>query len=167
MTLKSIDLYELYIQQLSQLLDTEKKISKSFAKLSLKADTEELRSALSTAAKDSEQHIDRISQCLKLNQAKASKGANEWNEFLLTAIGKATKASPKPSIHQDIEILRSCQYVFMANSVAFQNAHQISKLLEQEAAAMLMEQSAKDYQNNYAYLVQVAGNIIYPKTNQH
>jgi hypothetical protein len=37
-------------------------------------------------------------------------------------------------------------------------------VLEQQQAAVLLEQCRKDVQNAYGYLVQISANIVYPAT---
>lgn len=162
MALVSTDVQGLYLQQLHQLLAAEKKYLNAFKKLATAADTAELKSALASASTEVRQQIERISQCLDLLKSKAIPGINGIDQHLLDTVGQF-KATGKPSVFRDIELLLLSQQIFMNKVIAYQNLTLMAGIVQQDHAARLLEQCAKDNQNNYSYLVQISGNIIYPE----
>ncbi|SMC88978.1 DUF892 family protein [Pedobacter africanus] len=157
------DLQGLYLQQLTRLLESEKKYAKSFEKLAPLSYTEELRSALVSASTELQQHIERIEQCQQLLKSKESAQISAIDKCLLDIL-KQIKSTTKSSLLKDINILQICQHIFTAKVTVYQNLKLMAEVLKQDHAALLLGQSANDNQNNYAYLVQISGNIIYPQT---
>lgn len=158
----STDLQGLYLRQLNELLAAESKYEKAFKKLALMAGTEELKSALVSASTEIQQQIDRINQCLDLLKKNATPDINGMDQYLLDTV-KQIKGASKPSILKDINILRYTQHIFLAKVIAYQNLRLMADTLKQDQAQLLLGQCANENQNNYAYLLQISGNIIYPQ----
>lgn len=156
-------LQDLYQQQLHQLLTAERKYLKLFSKLAASVVTRELKTALSPDKTELPQHIERLKECLAFfKPSKASDAIDQADLYLLNAAAQACKKTKTPPLLKEINALRCSQQIFMLKVTAYQNLQQMAEVLEQSLAAELLEQSAKDNQNNYGHLVQLAGNIIYP-----
>lgn len=155
-------LTNIYTKRLNELLTAEKKYFKCFLKLSAAAFTEELRRGLSPALTDQEQHIERLQQCRALINVKGTAPLPELDELLVVQANKARKAYTKDTLSRDIEILHCSQTILNVKIAAYQSLQQMAVALQQDHAALLLEQCFKDHQNSSGYLAQISQNIIYP-----
>lgn len=157
-------LNDLYYQQLAGLLTVEKKFLKCFQTLNTKSHIEELKSALSPQGTEFPQLIERLTQCLTLFKEKGQKLNNEYAAVLISSANSIPRTN-KPDIIIDTTIIHHAQQIFMYRIGAYQILYSLAQTIKQHQAAVLLEQSLKDNQNHYAYLTQIAANIIYPKAN--
>lgn len=160
------DLADLYLQQLSGLLRSEKKYGKLIEKLAAAAATDELKRALALALADLPQQKERIEQCLALLNRKTTAATGKTDPPFLEHI-KLNKVTAKPSVFNDIKILHTSEHMFQTKVIAYQNLQFMAGVLAQEHAVLLLEQSTNDNQNNYGHLVQISGNIIYPEAKNN
>lgn len=156
-------LYKEYHKRLSGLLAAENKYRKVFQKLASVASTEELKSAIIPEKTEAEQHIARLKQCLQLADLKAERLIDELDAALISLVEATLKEKKMDAISMDIQILQRAVAVFNSKKASYEILHKMAVALQQDLAAQLLEQCAKDNQNNYAYLLQIAANIIYPK----
>lgn len=156
-------LTEIYYQRLNDLLIAEKKYLKCFQKLAAASFTDELRSGLSPASTDQEQHIDRLQQCKVLAKLKGTGSLPVLDELLLGQANEALKATTKHTLSRDIEILHCSQTILNVKIAVYQALQRMAAALGQDHAALLLEQCVKDHQNSSGYLTQISHNIIYPK----
>ena len=154
------DLQDLYQQQLINLVAAEKQHIKSITKISKAVLTDELKTALNTEITDIQQHLERLQLSKKTLKNKPTLKAEATN--LLTQAVEDYPKTRNPSLPLDIRVVRYLQDTFMLKITAYQQLRLIATALGQNRAAELLEQSASDNQNNYAYLQQISANIIYP-----
>lgn len=154
------DLQDLYQQQLISLVAAEKRHIKSIAKISKTILTDKLKTALNTEVTDIHQHLERLQLCKKTLKNKSTLKAEM--AYLLTQAVENYPKKGKPSLLLDLRVMRYMQDAFMQKVAAYQQLQLMANVIGDERSAQLLEQSANDNQNSYAYLQQVSANIIYP-----
>lgn len=155
-------LTDIYTKRLNELLTAEKKYLKSFLKMATAALTEELRRGLSPSLTDQERHIERLQQCKALVRLKGAAPLPELDVLLLAQAEKALKTSTKQTLSRDIEMLHCSQTILSVRITVYQSLQHMAMALQQDHAALLLEQCFKDNQNSSGYLTQISQNIIYP-----
>lgn len=156
------DLLQLYYYRLKVMLYSEKQTLKCLTKLSNAALTDELRKGLSPASFDQQQHIDRLKLCLKHVKGMDAKESDKAASILITQAELARKSSRAPSVSRDLQLLHSGLSILNVSQCSYHELYLMAGVLEQQEAAVLLEQCWKDVQNAYGYLVQISANIIYP-----
>jgi len=157
----SSTLTEIYKSLLAEQLAAEKKYQKSFSKIPASAQTDELKSAVSPDATDIESHISRLSRAMESVKQKSQTQIPALDETLLEnlkqCLGKGS------SLVKDTGILNILLAIFNLKVARYESLHRMATAIEQPEYALLLEQCSKDNQNTFAYLNQIAQNIIYPE----
>lgn len=154
---------QLYDQELALLLTVEKKYLKYFEKLSAAAYTDELKTGLSISSTGLDQHLKRLKECSGKIKILNSLIVKPVDEALLKTAAGLLQSRKKPSITKDMEILNCSQTVLQVKISNYQVLQLMGAALGREHDVILMEQCVRDNQNNYSYLLQISGNIIYPE----
>lgn len=154
------NLMEIYILQLAEQLAAEEKYIKATAKVPAAVITDELRSAVSPAATEIENHVSRLS--------RAGKSCGLKKKAQLTALDKEmlhllkTVLKGPQSMLKDARTLDALRSLYLLKVARYDALWQMAVAVGQTEYAPLLEQSAKDNQNTVAYLNQIAQNIVYP-----
>jgi ferritin-like metal-binding protein YciE len=163
MKINAPSLTEVFKQTLAQQLAAEKKYLKSFQKMSSAIMTHELKSAISADETDIDTHISRLSRAMETVKQKPVTKITVIDEQLLEMAKPLS--SKEQSILKDIQILQALQLIFNVKVARYESLYQMAAALDQPEYASLLEQCSKDNQNTFAYLSQIAQNVIYPGQN--
>ncbi|CAM3959368.1 Ferritin-like metal-binding protein YciE [Pedobacter westerhofensis] len=155
------NLTEVFKTCLSEQLAAEKKYIKALEKLPKVLLTDELKSAISPQATDIESHISRLSRALEAVKQKPQAAISSIDEELLNMLKAATGKGT--SLMKDIQMMQTLKLIFTVKVSRYESLYQMAAALGHEEYAPLLEQCSKDNQNTFAYLNQVAQNVIYPE----
>lgn len=158
------NLTEVFKTCLSEQLAAEKKYIKALEKLPKVLLTDELKSAISPQATDIENHISRLSRALDAVKQKPQSAISSIDEELLNLL--KAPAGKAASLLKDIQLLHTLKLVFTVKVSRYESLYQMAVALGHEEYALLLEQCSKDNQNTFAYLNQVAQNVIYPEVQK-
>ena len=158
------DLNQFYKTMLAEQLAAEKKYMKLFNQLTRLIHTDEIRLAISPAETDIESHISRLSRAMKAAKHKvAAPLSGIDSELLKTLKASAGKGS---SLLKDVEMIGTLKLIYSAKVSRYDSLYRMATVLLHEEYAGLLEQCSKDNQNTYAYLNQIAQNVLYPELSK-
>lgn len=163
---QELTLNHIYHQELAELLRREKKFAKFFLKLGDKSQVKELKTALSPEQTDIQQLIERLKQGVSLHKQKGKIINQQFDDATLNC-GTSILKLKTADIFTDIRILHYTQQIFIFRIGAYQILCDLAKALQQDQALVLLEQSLKDIQNHYGYLIQISGNVVYPQVKNN
>lgn len=157
-----LNLEELFRSKITELHATEKKLSKGFESLCLASQTDELRSALSPERSEQLTHVSRLALILQSLKLKASRDRDSLSEELLQQLSEVTGYKKQKNVFKDIQILHCLKTIYSIKIARYSSLQLISENIEMKPASALLAQSLEDSRNNFAYLIQIEQNIIYP-----
>ncbi|MES2454821.1 MAG: DUF892 family protein [Bacteroidota bacterium] len=157
-----LNLEELFRSQITELHATEKKLLKSFESLSAATQTDELRSALSAERSAQADHVSRLALVLQSLKMKATRDSDTISEELLKQVSEVTGYKKQQDLFKDVQILHCLKAVYSIKIARYSSLQLIAANLEMKHPAILLAQSLEESKNNFAYLIQIEQNIIYP-----
>jgi ferritin-like metal-binding protein YciE len=157
-----LNLEELFRSQITELHATEKKLVKGFESLWTSSLTDELRSALSPERSDQLTHVERLAMILQSLKLKASRDSDTLSEVLLQQLSEVTGYKKQKDLFKDIQILHCLKNIYSIKIARYSSLQLIAEIIDMKPTAALLAQSLQDSRNNFAYLIQIEQNIIYP-----
>jgi len=156
------NLLEVFNETVLACYATEKKFIKLFEQFSDLALTDELRSCLSPARNELQQHIDRLAQVLKSLKLRPHRISTPSDEALLTLGKEVCGYKKQQSRYKDVQILHAAKLITYHKIALYGSMEQMAAALSMEDAASLLGQSMEDNRNAGAYFMQIEQNILYP-----
>ena len=157
-----LNLEELFRSQITELYATEKKLIKGFKSLYASSQTDELKSASSPDRSEQLTHVSRLAMILQSLKLKASRASDTVSEALLQQLPEVTGYKKQKDVFKDIQILHCLKTIYSIKITRYSSLQLIAENIDKKPMATLLAQSLEDSRNNFAYLIQIEQNIIYP-----
>jgi ferritin-like metal-binding protein YciE len=157
-----LNLEELFRSQITELHATEKKLIKGFESLYASSQTDELKSASSPERSEQLTHVSRLAMILQSLKLKASRASDTVSEALLQQLPEVTGYKKQKDVFKDIQILHCLKTIYSIKIARYSSLQLIAENIDKKPMTTLLAQSLEDSRNNFAYLIQIEQNIIYP-----
>lgn len=154
-------LKEIYLQKLGILYAAEKKyamLDKGLCKATKIDELKQIFVSSDTPAKD---RIERLGLILKSHKAKPSLVMNDVDQIMLDRSTQITRHKGKIEVETELKLIEYATVILQIKIGAYDQVLQMAKVLENDLDTSLLDQSSKELKNNYNYLLQVSGNIVY------
>ena len=161
-----ISLKEITCAMISELFASEKKYLTLFKQLAEASHTEELRTAVAPESTELESQISRLLLLLEQLKLKQSRVSSPVDEELIIAAKNAIGFKKQTSLLKDIQILQIAKLIYNSKIAYYSSLQLLLLQLEMAQGSALMEQSCTENRNNFAYLIQIEQNIIYPQASK-
>ncbi|RZK73920.1 MAG: DUF892 family protein [Pedobacter sp.] len=158
------NLKELLSETLTEFHATEKKLLKSVTQLADSGLTQELKTAVSPEGTNAESQLERLEIVMKNLKLKTSRISSPLSEELIKLAKDTSGFKKQVSLLKDAQIIQTALMINQFKISTYHTLHLMLTRLGHNMEATLLEQSLSESKNNAAYLLQVAENIIYAKT---
>ena len=136
-------LKELFIEQIRDLYDAEKQITKALPKLAKASESEELADALREHLEQTESHVSRLEQVFEIAGAKAKGKPCKGMKGLLEEGSEAVKEEDKGPM-RDLAIIAGCQKVEHYEISAYGTTRTLAERLGLKKAVDLLQQTENE-----------------------
>jgi ferritin-like metal-binding protein YciE len=136
-------LKELFVEQIRDLYDAEKQITKALPKLAKAAQNEELADALREHLEQTEGHVSRLEQVFEIAGEKAKGKACKGMKGLLEEGSEAVKEEDKGPM-RDLAIIAGCQKVEHYEISAYGTIRTLAEHLGMKKAIDLLQQTQNE-----------------------
>jgi ferritin-like metal-binding protein YciE len=154
-------LKELYLEQLNKLHSAEKKFLPLYVRLNKAANTDELKKVFAPSETSVEAHLERFAMLLKSHTVKPSVVIGDDVQFILEQSAPVLKLKVKDPMEKEVRLIEFSALLYQVTISRYDQLLQMAKALELEIDTSLLEQSSAENKNNYGYLMQLAGNVVY------
>jgi ferritin-like metal-binding protein YciE len=158
-----MDLKELYLVQLNKLHSAEKKFLPLYDRLKKAANTDELKKVFAPSETSVESHLERLAMLLKTHRVKPSTVIGDDMQFVLEQSAFVLKLKVENPLEKEVSVIEFSALLYQVKISHYDQLLQMAKALELEIDTSLLEQSIAENRNNYGYLMQLAGNIVYKR----
>jgi ferritin-like metal-binding protein YciE len=158
-----MDLKELYLVQLNKLHSAEKKFLPLYDRLKKAANTDELKKVFAPSETSVESHLERFAMLLKTHSVKPSTVIGDDVQFVLEQSAFVLKLKVRNPLEKEVSVIEFSALLYQVKISHYDQLLQMAKALGLEIDTSLLEQSIAENKNNYGYLMQLAGNIVYKR----
>lgn len=158
-TLDSLD--ELFIHQLEDLYDAEKRMTRAFPKMRDAASEDKLRDAFSYHLEETQSQIERLEAILESLGTSPERETCEAMKGLLREGEKVINADGSDTV-RDAALIAAAQLVEHYEIAAYGTAHTMALQLGYEETAEQLEDSLHEEKNIDTKLTQIARSYINP-----
>lgn len=153
-------LNELFIDELKDIYWAEKHLTKALAKLSKKATTDELRSAIETHIEQTENQINRLDSVFESIGEKAVAKKCEAMAGLIKESEEIVESTEDGSITRDAGIISACQKVEHYEIASYGTLKTLAGVLGYTEAVELLDATLQEEKQTDELLTQVAEGTI-------
>ena len=152
------DLQELFVNELKDLYDAEKRISKALPKMAKAADSEELSTAFEEHLGQTEQHITRLEQIFDSLGEKPGDEKCEGMEGLLKEGKEMIEEKGEPAV-KDAGLIAAAQKVEHYEMAGYGTVRTWAQVLGNEEAADLLQQTREEEEAADKKLTEIAESL--------
>ena len=149
------DLRSLYTTQLQYMLSMEEQITKALPKMADAATDTQLKNALQTHLRETQEHVSRVKQILQDQTGDADDKKCAVTAALISA-GETTIKAANDDAVRDAGIIASAQKVEHFEMASYGSARDWAKLLGETQAAQLLDRTLEEEKNADKILTQVS-----------
>lgn len=149
------DLKSLYTTQLHHMLSMEQQITQALPKMADAATDPQLKTALNTHLRETEQHVQRLEQILKNLTGSTNEKKCAVTSALISA-GETTIKAANDNAVRDAGIIAAAQKVEHFEMASYGSARDWAKLLGETQQAQMLQQTLNEEKHADQVLTEVA-----------
>jgi len=146
---------ELFLEQLRDIYDAEKQLTKALPKLAKAAESDELTEALTSHLEETQGHVQRLEQVFQIVKANAKGKPCKGMKGLLEEGNEAIQEEDEGQL-RDLAIIAGCQKVEHYEISAYGTIRTIAENLEMEDVVELLQQTEDEEKQADEKLTEVA-----------
>jgi len=159
------DLQDLFIEQLRDLYNAEKQLVKALPKMAKKATDEDLKQAFTTHLEETKGHVERLEEIFEGLGKRASGKTCKAMKGLVEEGEEAMEEDATPEV-LDAALIAAAQRVEHYEIAGYGTVRSYAKLLGNNAAAKLLQQTLDEEGNTDKKLTQLAESTINVQAEQ-
>ena len=159
------DLQDLFIEQLRDLYNAEKQLVKALPKMAKKASDEDLKQAFTTHLEETKGHVERLEEIFAGLGKRASGKTCKAMKGLVEEGEEAMEEDATPEV-LDAALIAAAQRVEHYEIAGYGTVRSYAKLLGNNAAAKLLQQTLDEEGNTDKKLTQLAESTINVQAEQ-
>lgn len=153
-------LKELFVDGLKDMYWAEKQLQKALPKLEKEATSEELKSAFSMHASETEEHVARLEKVFELVGEKAQAKKCAAMEGLIEESNEITKSTEKGSMVRDCGLIMAAQKVEHYEIASYGTLRNLANTLGYEDAAEVLQTTLNEEGNADHKLTELAESYV-------
>lgn len=157
MTITSVD--QLFVQELKDIYDAEKRLTKALPKMAKAADSDELREAITSHLEETKQQVSRLEQIFSLLEVKAQGKPCAAMKGLIEE-GEEAAGQEAEEPFGDIGIIGAARRVEHYEMAGYLSLIELAKHLEQEEIQGLLEETLEEEQEADRKLAEIAETML-------
>ncbi|MDB6110366.1 MAG: hypothetical protein JWR69_2116 [Pedosphaera sp.] len=152
------DLKELLTDELAEIYDAEKQLTKALPRLAEAADSPEIQRALQKHADQTWEHVQRLEQVFDVFEGKVRSKRSEAMAGLIREAMEWMEADAEPPV-RDAALILAAQKTEHYEMAAYGGLRTWADLLGKDEAVMLLEQTADEEKETDEFLNEIASRI--------
>ena len=157
--MKTESLHELLVEQLHDLYDAEKRLTKALPKMAKAATSPELKAAFKKHLTETEGHVTRLEQAFEALEEKASKKTCKAMQGLIAEGDETIEKDAEPEV-RDAALIAAAQRVEHYEIAAYGTVSAFAKLLEQRDVLKLLQATLAEEKATDEALTRLAESTI-------
>lgn len=157
MTITSVD--QLFVQELKDIYDAEKRLTKALPKMAKASESEELREAITEHLEETKQQVGRLEKIFELLEVKAQGKPCAAMKGLIEE-GEEAAGQEAEEPFGDVGIIGAARRVEHYEMAGYLSLIELAKHLEQEEIQGLLEETLEEEQEADRKLAELAENML-------